>query len=201
MPLSRSTICAIAECMIAHEEELTALDQAIGDGDHGTNMRVGFEQVRAEARRLAALELPAALDTIGHLLLNHIGGASGPLYATLFLELARALPPQPSREDLTRGLGRAVEALRARGRTAFGEKTLFDVWEPVRQALERGTPGRESIKATAEEAALATIGRQAQRGRAAYLGERSIGHMDPGARSSAILIASVCDHYTPLSTP
>lgn len=185
--------------MIAHEDELTALDQEIGDGDHGTNMRVGFEHVLAEVDQLAARELPAALDAIGQLLLRHIGGASGPLYATLFIELARAVPANPSRGELARGLGRAVDALRSRGRTNFGEKTLFDVWEPVRQALELGMSGPESIKATADQAARATIDRQAKRGRAAYLGERSIGHMDPGARSSAILIASICDQYPLLS--
>jgi dihydroxyacetone kinase-like protein len=185
----RALIDAVAGTMIAHADELTALDQAIGDGDHGLNMKRGFEAVLAEADQIAAKPLPDALKHVGMTLVMKVGGASGPLYGTLFLALAKALPADPSREDFLRAADAAIDAVKARGKSDFGQKTMLDVLKPARDAFGAG---RDPV-AAANTAADATIPIKAVRGRASFLGERSIGHMDPGARSSALLIAAVCE--------
>jgi phosphoenolpyruvate---glycerone phosphotransferase subunit DhaL len=184
----RSLIDAVAAAMIGHAEELTALDQAIGDGDHGLNMKRGFEAVLAEADQISAKPLPDALKQIGMTLVMKVGGASGPLYGTLFMALAKDLPAEPTRDDFLRAVDAAIEAVKARGKSDFGQKTMLDVLKPAREAF---AAGRGPV-AAANEAADATIPMKAVRGRASFLGDRSIGHMDPGARSSALMIAAVC---------
>jgi phosphoenolpyruvate---glycerone phosphotransferase subunit DhaL len=189
----RATIAAMAETIVAHADELTALDQAIGDGDHGLNMRRGFEAVSADLDGLASKPLPEALKSIGTTLVMKVGGASGPLYGTLFLALAKELPAEPSLEDVAGALDRAIAAVKARGKSEPGQKTLLDVLVPVQRALAAGgddLPRR--LAEIAHEAARATVPLQAIRGRASFLGARSIGHMDPGARSCALLVAAVC---------
>ena len=184
-------IVAVSDDVIAHADELTALDQAVGDGDHGVNMRRGFEAVRADAAATAAKPLPEALKAIGTQLVMKVGGASGPLYGTLFLALSKEIAPDGS--NLPTAFGNAVEAVKARGKSQPGQKTMLDVLTPVQTALAEGgadLPARLPIVAAA--AAEATIPMLATRGRASFLGERSIGHMDPGARSSALMVASVC---------
>ena len=177
--------------MSDHADELTALDQAIGDGDHGLNMKRGFEAVRADAAEIAAKPLADALKAVGTRLVMKVGGASGPLYGTLFLALGKEIGPNG--ENAASAFAAAVEAVKARGKSQAGQKTLLDVLVPVQQALADGGPGiLERLLATADAAADATIPMQATRGRASYLGERSIGHMDPGARSSALMVAAVC---------
>jgi dihydroxyacetone kinase-like protein len=187
----RALIEAVASAVIDHADELTALDQAIGDGDHGLNMKRGFEAVRADAAGVAAKPLPDALKAIGTQLVMKIGGASGPLYGTLFLALAKEIGPNG--ENAASAFAAAVEAVKARGKSQAGQKTLLDVLVPVQLALADGGPGiLDHLAAIADAAADATIAMQAIRGRAAFLGERSIGHMDPGARSSALMVAAVC---------
>lgn len=189
----RALIAAMAETIIAHADELTALDQAIGDGDHGLNMRRGFEAVLADIDALAAKPLPDALKGIGTTLVMKVGGASGPLFGTLFLTLAKELPADPSLDDAARALSLAIEAVKARGKSEPGQKTLLDVLVPVQEALAAGGDdvGRR-LPEVANAAAEATVPLQAIRGRASFLGARSIGHMDPGARSSALLTAAAC---------
>jgi phosphoenolpyruvate---glycerone phosphotransferase subunit DhaL len=184
----RDLVDAVAGTMIAHADELTALDQAIGDGDHGLNLKRGFEAVLAEREAIAGKPLPDALKMIGMTLVMKVGGASGPLYGTLFLALAKELPAEPSRDDLLRATEAAIDAVKARGKSDFGQKTMLDVLKPARDAL---AAGRDPV-AAAHAAAEATIPMKAVRGRASFLGDRSIGHMDPGARSSALLVAAVC---------
>ncbi len=182
-------IRALADRLIAHTDELTSLDQAIGDGDHGLNMKRGFETVLTQADTLAELPLPEALAGIGKTLVMRVGGASGPLYGTLFLTLGKTLPAEPSAADLTSALDAAVAAVKARGRSEAGQKTMLDALVPVLEDLKRGgdgLPGR--LTAIAHAAAEATVPMRAVRGRASFLGERSVGHMDPGARSSALLV-------------
>jgi dihydroxyacetone kinase-like protein len=189
--LRLALIEAMASAMIGHAEELTTLDQAIGDGDHGLNMRRGFEAVQAEATALAQKPLPEALRAIGTQLVMKVGGASGPLYGTFFLGLAKAIGPEG--ENFVPAFASAMAAVAARGKSQPGQKTLLDVLAPVLAALNEGGDGLlERLPGIAAEAAAATIPMLAIRGRAAFLGERSIGHMDPGARSSALLIAAVC---------
>jgi dihydroxyacetone kinase-like protein len=179
----------VARRVIDHAEELTALDQAIGDGDHGINMKRGFEAVLADLDNHAAEPLPEALKAIGMALVMKVGGASGPLYGTLFMTLGKELPEEPSTGDLARALGAAIEAVKARGKSEVGQKTMLDVLAPVREAL---LAERDPV-AAADKAAHATIPMKAVRGRASFLGDRSIGHMDPGARSSGLIIAAIAD--------
>ena len=179
--------------IIAAAEELPALDSAIGDADHGLNMKRGFEAVQAEKANILAKPTGEALKAVGMTLVMKVGGASGPLYGTLFMTLGKELPDNPTPADLGRALSAAVTALKARGKAEVGNKTMLDVLAPVAAHLESGGATFDSVRALAAESARATIPMKAIRGRASFLGERSIGHMDPGARSSEIMIAAVCD--------
>jgi dihydroxyacetone kinase-like protein len=184
-------ILAVADDVIAHADELTELDQAVGDGDHGINMKRGFEAVRADAGATAEKPLPDALKAIGTQLVMKVGGASGPLYGTLFMALGKEIAPDAS--NLSIAFASAVEAVKSRGKSQPGQKTMLDVLAPVQVALaEGGTDLSVRLPILAASAADATIPMLATRGRASFLGERSIGHMDPGARSSALIVASVC---------
>lgn len=180
---------ALAGSMIAHAEELTSLDQAIGDGDHGLNMKRGFEAVLATLPGLADKSLPEMLKAIGMTLVMKVGGASGPLVGTFFMELGKALPEQPARTDLVAAADKAIEAVKMRGRSEAGQKTLLDVLVPV-QAVFAGGGDARAIAAEAAQAADRTTPMLATRGRASFLGERSIGHMDPGSRSASLLISA-----------
>ncbi len=180
---------ALAGSMIEHAEELTSLDQAIGDGDHGLNMKRGFEAVLATLPGLADKSLPEMLKAIGMTLVMKVGGASGPLVGTFFMELGKALPEQPSRANLVAATDKAINAVKARGRSDAGQKTLLDVLVPVQAVLADGGDAR-AIAAEAALAADRTTPMLAIRGRASFLGERSIGHMDPGSRSASLLIGA-----------
>ena len=180
---------ALAASMIEHAEELTSLDQAIGDGDHGLNMKRGFEAVLATLPGLADKSLPEMLKSIGMTLVMKVGGASGPLVGTFFMELGKALPEAPARADLVAATDQAIKAVKARGRSEAGQKTLLDVLVPVQGVLAGGGDAR-AIAAEAAQAADRTTPMLATRGRASFLGERSIGHMDPGSRSASLLISA-----------
>ncbi|MFN4140699.1 dihydroxyacetone kinase subunit DhaL [Aestuariivirga sp.] len=183
----------VAARVILAADELTALDSAIGDADHGLNMRRGFEAVLAEKPVILGKPLGDALKTAGMTLVMKVGGASGPLYGTLFMTLGRELPEEPGLADLARAMEAAVVALKARGKADLNNKTMLDVLGPVAAHLAGGTASFDSVRALAAQSAKATIPMKAIRGRASFLGERSIGHMDPGARSSQIMIEAVCD--------
>jgi dihydroxyacetone kinase-like protein len=193
MTLDRATkeklVRALAGSMIEHAEELTTLDQAIGDGDHGLNMKRGFEAVLATLPGLADKSLPEMLKAIGITLVMKVGGASGPLVGTFFMELGKALPDQPTRADLVAATDKAINAVKARGRSEAGQKTLLDVLVPVQAVLTDGGDAR-AIAAEAAQSAERTTPMLAIRGRASFLGERSIGHMDPGSRSASLLIGA-----------
>ena len=183
----------VASRIIAHAEELTALDSAIGDADHGLNMKRGFDAVLADRANILAKPLPEALKVIGMTLVMKVGGASGPLYGTLFMALAKELPAEPSLADLARALTAAVDAVKARGKADFDNKTMLDVLGPVAKHLGNGSASFDSVRELAHSRAEATVPMKAIKGRASFLGERSIGHMDPGARSSELMIAAICD--------
>jgi dihydroxyacetone kinase-like protein len=180
---------ALALSMIDHADELTSLDQAIGDGDHGLNMKRGFEAVLATLPGLADKSLPEMLKAIGTTLVMKVGGASGPLVGTFFMELGKSLPEQPVRADLVAATDKAINAVKARGRSEAGQKTLLDVLVPVQIVFAGGGDAR-AIAAEATQAADRTTPMLAIRGRASFLGERSIGHMDPGSRSASLLIGA-----------
>ncbi len=193
MNLNRSAreklVRALAVAVIEHADELTSLDQAIGDGDHGLNMKRGFEAVLATLPALAEKSMPEMLKAIGMTLVMKVGGASGPLVGTFFMELGKALPEEPTRADLVAATGKAIDAVKARGRSEAGQKTLLDVLVPVQAIFAAGGDAR-AIVAEAAEAAKRTTPMLATRGRASFLGERSIGHMDPGSRSASLLIGA-----------
>jgi dihydroxyacetone kinase-like protein len=188
-------IRAAARSVIAHSDELTALDQAIGDGDHGLNMKRGFEAVLAELDQLDSADDVAVLAAVGKTLVMKVGGASGPLYGTLFLQFGKGWPSAasaPSAASLHTCFEGAVQAVAARGKSQPGQKTMLDVLFPV-VALTATGASCGAVRAEAQRAAQATIPMEAIRGRASFLKERSIGHMDPGARSSQLMIEAVCD--------
>ena len=194
----------------AAREELTALDAAIGDGDHGINLDRGF---RALARAIDAGELPAeppaaVLEAAGRILIGTVGGASGALYGrglqragAALRELGDRTGPLPGRDRRTAlALGAAVDAIAALGRSAPGEKTMLDALVPAvqayRLALDEGASMARAAAAAADAAeagAEGTIPLLATKGRASYLGERSIGHQDPGAASSALILRALAD--------
>ena len=188
----RSLIDAVAQAVIDHAAELTALDQAVGDGDHGVNMKRGAEAVLADLDGHAEKPLPEALKAIGMALVMKVGGASGPLYGTLFMTLGKTLPEEPGVDDFLAAFDAALQAVMARGKSHPGQKTMLDVLAPALEALKADPRPSAALCAKVAEAAEATIPMRAERGRASFLGERSIGHMDPGARSSALMIETVC---------
>jgi len=194
----RRLIAALASAVIDNAEELTALDRAVGDGDHGLNMKRGFEAVLADLDGLAEKSLPELCKGIGTHLVMTIGGASGPLYGTLFLALCKNLPPSPDLPQAARAFSAAVAAVKVRGRSDVGEKTMLDVFAPVAESLEAAAASGMSKDLTARVRSAADLGLKATRplratkGRASFLGERSIGHLDPGARSSQLLVHAAC---------
>jgi dihydroxyacetone kinase-like protein len=192
----RRLIVAVADRVLAHADELTALDSAVGDGDHGHNMKRGFEAVRESADSLAAMEPPELLKALGMKLVSTVGGASGPLYGTLFMALGKAWPASLARADLASAFEQAIAAVKARGKSDVGQKTMLDVLAPTLHALQAGADAKE-IAETARHAAEATAPLRATRGRASFLGERSIGHVDPGARSAALIVAALCEDGSP----
>jgi dihydroxyacetone kinase-like protein len=175
----------------ANADNLCELDRKIGDGDHGTNMRRGCDAVYAERERLAFLTVADATEKAGRLLVENIGGASGPLYGTLLIELGRQSFAGGDGRDFGGAFKSAVDAVARRGRSEVGDKTLLDVLYPV-QAEISGRASLKDIVAEAQRAAKRTVYMKAMRGRASYLGERSIGHVDPGASSCALLTGAIC---------
>jgi dihydroxyacetone kinase-like protein len=178
---------AMAQAVIAHADELTELDRQIGDGDHGLNMKRGFEAVLESLPATAAKPLPEALKGVGTTLVMKVGGASGPLYGTFFLALGKTMPDMPTAAALAEAFAAAVEAVKARGKS---HPQCADVLVPVAAVLSAGARGSVpgGRKAAAAEA---TRPMKAIRPRVVS-GERSIG-IRPGARSSALMIAAVRD--------
>ncbi|MGI9331584.1 MAG: dihydroxyacetone kinase subunit DhaL [Gammaproteobacteria bacterium] len=199
--MSNELVARLIEASVAtvvdHADELTALDSAIGDGDHGINMKRGFDAIAAQIDELSQLDLPAALQKAGMTLVMKVGGASGPLYGSLLMAMGKsgAMGNSGARHEAGGApagmLAAGVEAVKARGKSDVGEKTMLDVLVPVLEALEAGAD-LERLRAVADAAQAATIGMKATKGRASFLGERSIGHVDPGARSSCLLVHAAC---------
>lgn len=179
------------------QETLNTLDNNIGDGDHGTNMARGFKAASEQLAAKPATDVGGACNTVGMALLSSVGGASGPLYATVFMRFATAWKGMMSVDatNFAAGIAAALEGLQARGKADVGDKTMIDVWHPVNQILKniQETTALQAVVETAGTAALATKPRIAKKGRAAYLGERSVGHCDPGSISSAVLFEELVD--------
>jgi phosphoenolpyruvate---glycerone phosphotransferase subunit DhaL len=190
MPLFR----AATQVLIDHVEELTTLDQAIGDGDHGLNMKRGAEAIQAKFAELEGRSLNEALKLMGMTCMSTIGGSSGPVFGTLLVTLAKELPAQPGPADLSRAVQAGIAALTRLGKAEVGQKTLLDVLDPVQRLLaDGGTDLPARVRQCAADAAAATAHMEAIKGRASFLGDRARGHVDPGSRSMALVIGAICD--------
>jgi dihydroxyacetone kinase-like protein len=192
-----------AACAVIDDnaELLTRLDSAIGDGDHGHNMRRGFQEIAAQREQIMGLPLGQALQKAGMALVMKVGGASGPLYGSLLMSMGKAAGEAAADVASIAAIwAEGIEAVKRRGKSDVGEKTMLDVLIPAQDALRaaaaEGLPPERitaRVRRAAEDGLAATRPMRATKGRASYLGERSIGHLDPGAQSSALLIAAVCD--------
>ncbi|MEL5958976.1 dihydroxyacetone kinase subunit DhaL [Streptomyces sp. CLV115] len=182
-----------AAALVSREAgHLTDLDSAIGDADHGSNMERGFSAVTAVLGEEPPRTPGAVLILAGRQLISTVGGASGPLYGTLLRRTGKALGDAPvvSPQQFAEALGVGVAAVAQLGGAQAGDKTMLDALLP---AVEVAGTSFTAAREAAEAGALATVPMQARKGRASYLGERSIGHQDPGATSSALLIAALAD--------
>ncbi|MEN0047138.1 MAG: dihydroxyacetone kinase subunit DhaL [Bacteroidota bacterium] len=194
-----------AELMINNKAYLTELDAAIGDADHGINMERGFKKVLEKIGGFSAMDIGNVLKNTGMTLISSVGGASGPLYGTLYMKMGMALVNKSSLsiQDLHLGLAKGIEGVKSRGKAAQGEKTMIDVLEPVLATLEESAKAQESIanalpKMTnaAKKGMESTTSMVARKGRASYLGARSVGHQDAGATSSYFIFKTLEEAVT-----
>lgn len=194
---------AMAETVTAHRDELVELDRAVGDGDHGVNLERGFAAVVTGLDEATASTPGAVLKEAASTLISHVGGAAGPLYGTAFLRAAAAIG-DVSTVDVARvapALRAALDGVRARGKAVGGDATMVDALIPAVAAAEAATQDEDPRLATvladaadaADVGAESTVGLVARKGRASYLGERAIGHCDPGARSTALLLRALAE--------
>jgi phosphoenolpyruvate---glycerone phosphotransferase subunit DhaL len=194
-------IRAFATVIAENEAELTRLDSAIGDADHGANMTRGLKAVIAKLDGAAPAGPAALLKQTGMTLVSTVGGASGPLYGTFFLRMAAAVGDADALDQagFAAALRAGVDGVVARGKAEAGDKTMYDALAPAVDALDAALGGEDpagALQAAADAAAQgrdATIPMQARKGRASYLGERSVGHLDPGATSAALLLQAAAD--------
>jgi dihydroxyacetone kinase-like protein len=195
--LARAWVTGFADSVTAARDELTKLDQAIGDGDHGANMSRGLTAVVA---KLAGDTPGDVLKGVGRTLISTVGGASGPLYGTAFREMAKALgDADPATDpDFAAALHAGMDGIVRLGKAETGDKTMIDAWTPALAAFDAALAGGSALADAAAEAAKAaaegaeaTIPLQARKGRASYLGPRSVGHKDPGATSTTMLFAAL----------
>jgi len=206
MTISRDQLIAwlqkLAGVMKDNKDFLTELDAAIGDADHGINMDRGFGRVLEKLPSVKEKDLGTILKTVGMTLMSSVGGASGPLYGTFYMKAGMALAGKEEIDapHLLALLKAGIEGILQRGRPERGDKTLYDVWAPVLETVEAAINNGASVKDAVAKAAEAaekgvqdTIPLQARKGRASYLGERSIGHRDPGAMSSCLMIQALHD--------
>lgn len=183
-----------------NKEYLTELDAAIGDADHGINMDRGFKKVASQLPSLANKDISTILKTVGMTLISTVGGASGPLYGTFFLRASTAIigKEELTAEDLFKLLRAGLEGVIQRGKAQLGDKTMIDVLSPFvdnfQQAMDNNKSTLEAMQqvvVVAEQAMKDTIPMLAKKGRASYLGDRSIGHQDPGATSTYLMLKSL----------
>jgi dihydroxyacetone kinase-like protein len=196
---------AFASTVAENREYLTRLDSAIGDADHGTNMDRGMKAVVPKLDAVEGDDIGALLKTVGMTLVSTVGGAGGPLYGTLFLQMgmATAGKSELEPEDWAAALEAAVNGVQMRGKAEPGDKTMIDALIPARDAfssaLAEGASFEDALTKSAqaaEEGMLATTPLVARKGRASYLGERSAGHQDPGATSSQLLVKTAAETWS-----
>jgi dihydroxyacetone kinase-like protein len=197
---------AFASTVADNKEYLTRLDSAIGDADHGINMDRGMKAVQEKLNGLEGDDVGALLKTVGMTLVSTVGGAGGPLYGTLFLQMGVATTGKSELEpeDWAAALTAAVEGVQMRGKAEPGDKTMVDALIPAKNsfsaAVAEGASFEEALRRSAEAAEAgmeATTPLVAKKGRASYLGERSAGHQDPGATSSYLLLKTAAETWGP----
>lgn len=187
-----------ADTYVQHKDSLTELDAAIGDADHGANMARGFTAVQGKLSGLKDKDLGTIFKTVAMTLISTVGGASGPLYGTFFLQAATGAngKMELTHEELAAVFGAGLQGLMNRGKAVVGEKTMVDALVPALEALK--PVAHDAIAAAVDRAVTAavkgadsTVPLVAKKGRASYLGERSAGHLDPGAASSVFLLKAL----------
>ena len=185
-------IAACAAKFKQHQQWQSELDTAIGDGDHGLNMQRGFTKVMEKLPEVADKDIGTIMKTTGMTLLSSVGGASGPLFGALFMKMAQSTAGKQflTFTEFSQALQDGVNGIVARGKAAIGDKTMCDVWLPVAAQLSADQDLAQAV-AVAQRQLESTIALQAKKGRASYLGERSIGHQDPGATSAALMIEAL----------
>jgi len=195
----------VATVIEANKDYLTQLDSAIGDADHGANMSRGFKKVMSQLPNVADKDIGNILKTTGMALISSVGGAGGPLYGTLFMRAGMAIDAKHelTGEDMITFLQAAVDGVVQRGKARLGDKTMLDTLAPAseafKEAIEAGEDTVEALRkavAAAEQGKKDTIPMLAKKGRASYLGERSVGHQDPGATSSYLILKALLDTVT-----
>ncbi|MEM6429288.1 MAG: dihydroxyacetone kinase subunit DhaL [Deinococcota bacterium] len=198
-------LSACAEAMTEHKQELTDLDAATGDADHGNNMARGFDKVQGSLEGHAGKPAGDVLKAVAMTLMSSVGGASGPLYGSYFMKAAAAVqgPDGISTDELADMLRAGVDAVKQRGRAETGEKTMIDALEPAAAAAKQAVSDGKDVLAVLEDIVTAakagmeyTVELKATKGRASYQGEKSIGHQDPGATSSYYMLHALYDIMT-----
>jgi phosphoenolpyruvate---glycerone phosphotransferase subunit DhaL len=190
-----------AASMAEHRQELVALDTAIGDGDHGTNMDRGMRKALEKLESQEQADAGAVLKTVAMALISNVGGAAGPLYGTLMLQMGTALAGKDEIDlaTYTEAWHKGIQGIQARGKAELGDKTMLDALVPGVEALEKASDldsGLQEAAAAAESGMRDTIPLVARKGRASYLGERSKDHQDPGATSTFYLYQTAADALT-----
>ncbi|HJW75154.1 MAG TPA: dihydroxyacetone kinase subunit DhaL [Thermoleophilia bacterium] len=194
---------AFADDVAQQRDHLTELDAAIGDADHGVNMDRGMQAVVGKLDGAPANDIGALLKLVGMTLVSTVGGAAGPLYGTLFLQMGTAAGDavELTAEAWATALETGVRGVQARGKADRGDKTMLDALLPAVEALQQGvasvsplTDALQHAAQAAHEGMKATVPLVARKGRASYLGERSVGHQDPGATSSWLLLKAAAEH-------
>ncbi len=209
MPISRDDVIAwlsvYSRLLAENKDYLTQLDSSIGDADHGVNMDRGFKAVMGKLPTVADKDIGTILKSVGMTLVQTVGGASGPLYGTFFLQAgaATANTMELSLADWASAVEGAINGLMARGKANIGDKTMVDALVPAlhafKQAIADGVDEHEALRqaaSAAEQGMKNTIPLVAKKGRASYLAERSAGHQDPGATSSYLMFKAMVDAWT-----
>ncbi|MGJ0484198.1 MAG: dihydroxyacetone kinase subunit DhaL [Methylomicrobium sp.] len=202
-------IQAVAETIEKNSAEVTQLDQAIGDGDHVVNLQRGIHVLQAQSGEIAQLDWVGALQKIGMTLMSTVGGASGSLYGTLFVTMSKSLRDKTvDQQSFADAFVQGVESVKLRGRADAGEKTMLDVLIPAAQSLQKSAAASEDLKESlaeivkaAEAGVEATRNMLATKGRASFLGERTLGHIDAGAKTAQLMISAIAEALASSAAP
>ena len=193
-------IHSVVQTILNSEEEIESLDRAIGDGDHYINIKRGSMAVQSIESELTSLPPDQAFKKIGMTIMTSVGGASGPLFASFFLALAKEITGETNLQQFSKGFTSGVKSIMDRGKSKLGDKTMLDVLIPVSEKLQllanEGCEKQELIKeidSIAMAGVIATKDMMPSKGRSAGLAERAIGHIDPGAKTCQLIISTVCN--------